>query len=101
MILLIGIVMKNSMILKNLLLFLFLIPYFGMSQISITSMPLDNQLVSRSISSNSGKFTVEGSVDLNQVSYEALRITIIRTQNGINTEYAVQEKSFADRKSVV
>ena len=93
--------MKKVMNSKNLFLLLLLIPFFGISQVDIINIPLDNQLVPRSISSNTGEFKVDGSIDLDQVDYDALRITVTKLQNGNISEYSFQEKSLTGNSGVV
>ena len=69
LLLLIQIVMKKVMNSKKLFLLLLLLPFFGISQVDIINIPIDNQLVPRSISSNTGEFKVDGSSGLIFVNF--------------------------------
>ena len=94
--------MKKILNLKNaIFLCLLIVPFWGISQVTITNIPLDNQLVARSASTNIGKFKVEGSIDLSQNSFNGVRLIVNKLENGSNSTYLTKERSFGTETGLV
>ncbi|XMO84967.1 sialate O-acetylesterase [Algibacter sp. AS12] len=73
--------MKNFLI--PFLSILFMTSSYG--QITFTKTPLNMQLISRDLATNTGEITIEGSVNNNGSNYQSIEVEILRDNVLINT----------------